>query len=152
MSILSAKFTSADQEEIRVITSTDDGCETAVLKKGSKNFDSFLKENTVRPWVSTFDAALIMMEHDRRMHAALQGRDASMLREAIYLQNIVMLGGTLTDDQKISADMFRAINMWETAMIEMREALIVDEDAASAVLDATWPAPPDGLPDFLDGF
>ena len=50
MSILSARFTSADQEEIRVIASTDDGCEATVLKKGSKDFDSFLKENTVSPW------------------------------------------------------------------------------------------------------
>ena len=99
-----------------------------------------------------FNSEFVENEYRRRINGALQGKDGSMQREAIYLQNIVMLGGSLTDDQKASADMFRVINDWETAMIEQREALIVDEDTASAVLDATWPAPPAGLAEFLNGF
>ncbi|MDE2577966.1 MAG: hypothetical protein KGL46_04095 [Hyphomicrobiales bacterium] len=87
-----------------------------------------------------------------RIAAALKGKDGSMMREAIYLQSVVAGGGALSDAQKAEATMFATINAWESAMIEKREALIAAGDAAAAMVDATWPAPPDGLGAFLIGF
>ncbi|MFT4098995.1 MAG: hypothetical protein QM651_17885 [Rhodoblastus sp.] len=87
-----------------------------------------------------------------RIVAALQGKDGSMQREAAYLLQLAVLGQTLTDEQKAEVTMFNAVNAWETAMIEARDALIGAGDAASAALDASWPAPPSGLAEFLVEF
>ena len=82
----------------------------------------------------------------------LEGKSDSILREAVYLQNLAINPDVnLTDDQKATAATFQELNLWETAVVERREVLI-----ASASLDGltapSWPAPPNGLAEFLKGF
>lgn len=87
-----------------------------------------------------------------RIAAVLQGKDGSMQREASYLLQLAVLGQALSDEQKAEVAMFNAVNAWETAMIAQRDALAAAGDIAAAALDASWPAPPEGLAAFLAEF
>jgi len=96
--------------------------------------------------------AQIEWEMTRRIDTALAGRSASMLREAAWLQMLVSQGKTLSANQSAEVTMFEAINAWEAAMVDKREALIGSNDAAASAIDGTWPPPPAGLGEFLRGF
>lgn len=51
---------------------------------------------------------------------------------------------TYTDEERADAALITAIDRWEGALIEVRERLLTAGDMSAALLDATWPAPPDG--------
>lgn len=75
----------------------------------------------------------------------LDGKGPSLLREAAYLATL----SKLTDEQTADVVMFAAVNAWESSMIEARQAAIAAELRPDAV---TWPAPPAGMADFLNGY
>lgn len=89
-------------------------------------------------------ARRIGSEFVRRIERAVGGKAASIQRELTALQNIVLTGGTLTNEQRADVTIILAINGWETAMIGVREQLIAAADATYAD-DAHWPPPPEGL-------
>jgi hypothetical protein len=91
----------------------------------------------------------IYAEFQRRIGLALQGKSASMLREAMFLQTLT----ELTDDQKLELQVFKDINAWETAMVDRREELIERNDTVAAKNDTTWPKFPASATDaFMKGF
>jgi hypothetical protein len=95
---------------------------------------------------------------DQRVIAALGPKRPSMQAEGLMLAGRVAIGlaqggrieQILTQDQRDAQAMFDAINTCETAMVNVREALI---QAPPATLDdVTWPTPPEGLATFLRGY
>lgn len=97
-------------------------------------------------------AAAIRREYTSRIADALQGKDASIAREAQFLQNLAFRSIALSAEQQADVALILEINAWETAMIEVREALIELGDASFADA-AHWPAPPAGLTlDWLKGY
>lgn len=89
-------------------------------------------------------SAHVNAEFRRRVEAALQGKSDSIAREALALQNLAFRGVPLTAEQQSDVALILAINDWETAMIEARQALIELADPSFAD-DSHWPAPPAGL-------
>jgi len=100
-------------------------------------------------------AAEVQKEYLRRILAALGDdlKQASMLREAAYLNSLVLTGTALSDAQKQEVVIFLAINAWETAMVDKREAILSSGAFADAFADASWPpAPNEVTAAFLAGF
>lgn len=112
----------------------------------------------VLPWsppvvISEARPEAIHAEFRRRIEYALQGRSESMMRQAIFLQTLAASGSALTEEQQYEANVFKAVNDWETAMVERRQELIARGDVEAAMQDATWPEPPVLLTaEFLAGF
>ena len=104
-----------------------------------------------KPPVTLFSAELIVQEYRRRFDAALQGKEPSLLSYGLRLQ-YESSSRELTADEHADFGQLGAIDLWQTAMIEVREALIAAADTTTYMLDTTWPASPSGLSAFLSGF
>lgn len=93
----------------------------------------------------------VTREYERRITLALgtPNKQASMSRERGELNALLAAGTPLSPEQTADAAMLKSINDWETAMIGVRQALIAATDRTPMFIDATWPSPPPGLPEFL---
>lgn len=159
--IHSPKWATADHTVIDVIIEHDDGAAmpfsamSSDQHGGSDIFASAVagEYGPIADYTAPlFSPDIIQGEYRRRIAATLQNKSDSLTREALYLQNLAFHGTSLTAEQLAEVVMSNAINLWETAMIEVREALIAAQDTSTYALDATWPAPPAGLSEFLNGF
>lgn len=104
--------------------------------------------------VPSLPSSTVTSEYERRIRAVLGSAElqASVGREKLELLDIVAAGGTLTESQQSDREMITAINTWETAMIDRRNAIMDSGHFAEAFDDAKWPAPPAGLVEFLKGY
>ena len=97
-------------------------------------------------------APRIAAECARRIEAACGGRRPSILSYAIALNGRVSIGlasgqsiaQSLTAEEHADVQLIWALDAWEGAMIEVREALIAAGDASYADA-AHWPAAPAGV-------
>lgn len=96
----------------------------------------------------------VAVEFERRIGAVLgsPAKQASIAREGLALLLQSKARRKLGGDQVADLDVIAAINAWESAMIETREALTASGETSYAD-DTHWPPPPaEVTPAWLAGF